>query len=419
VLVGGFWTSKIVEMFAGSRVIDLKERWGRPQGRAVYQGVDLKDDDLLAPYALEGGHATVHDKISVLDVRKPTGELPVVVEWFGVPSEIRVSPEEQVVSSVLGRFPMWKPNDFYELTINDAPVPETMTFAEVPRGVPIICDVPEGDVSIAVWAGQMAPVDLLVSLDWDAPRLNLKLVRKAGYVEAIEDAQLQLHEGREYPRTLERSWDRPRSLDCLGVYPGARLSFEEPPREVKPAIYLYPEATTKVRVELSFTCEFTCVYPGFDDTKAQAWDVTAQPTGRITLKNGRTVPYLFWEGYRPLPNSEWDSRSGFLVKGKDAEPFLEASLRQLGLNDDELFEFVVYWAPLLSRQELSFVRFLTDVYAEHHPIVVEPSPTTQIRVFMLVQPGSPEMAADVTPQTLRAPAREGFTLVEWGGAMRK
>ena len=42
------------------------------------------------------------------------------------------------------------------------------------------------------------------------------------------------------------------------------------------------------------------------------------------------------------------------------------------------------------------------------------SPDTLIRVFMAFKPLTTPV--EIAPQTLEAPARTGFTAVEWGGA---
>ena len=46
---------------------------------------------------------------------------------------------------------------------------------------------------------------------------------------------------------------------------------------------------------------------------------------------------------------------------------------------------------------------------------IDPAPDTLIRVFMAYRPLKAPQT--VPPQTLTAPRREGFTVVEWGGAL--
>jgi hypothetical protein len=76
------------------------------------------------------------------------------------------------------------------------------------------------------------------------------------------------------------------------------------------------------------------------------------------------------------------------VKREGAEAFLEKALTQLGLVGNEIFAFVVFWAPIVRQRDVSFVHFLTDEYASTHPLKVEPMPDVQIRVFVIVLPGN-------------------------------
>ncbi|MBR6790528.1 MAG: hypothetical protein IKM31_06660 [Oscillospiraceae bacterium] len=62
----------------------------------------------------------------------------------------------------------------------------------------------------------------------------------------------------------------------------------------------------------------------------------------------------------------------------------------------------------------NLIAFQDGVYTESAKLTVSPTPDTVIRVFMTWQPlGEPVY---LPPQRLSAPEREGFTLVEWGGA---
>ena len=104
---------------------------------------------------------------------------------------------------------------------------------------------------------------------------------------------------------------------------------------------------------------------------------------------------------------------GFCVKGEDTAAFLEDALEKLGLNRKEANEFIVYWLPLMEQNPYNIISFQTDAYTNAAPLEITPAPDTLIRVFMAWQ------ASDipVTPeaQELSAPARTGFTVVEWGG----
>jgi hypothetical protein len=198
-------------------------------------------------------------------------------------------------------------------------------------------------------------------------------------------------------------------LSEYGMQAGDRVEVFMRQVASKPAIYLYPPEPTRVRVALDFRGEFGVVYPSFTDAASQAWDVEATPTGEIAVL-GRRVPYLFWEGELHLRP---DMSEGSVVPRAETAAFLERSVRSLGLSEKEAFEFVVFWAPKLRKNAVNAVTFLTESYATACPLIVEPKPDTEIRVFMLWREA--EAGERLRPQELKSPERVGFTLVEWGG----
>ncbi len=178
----------------------------------------------------------------------------------------------------------------------------------------------------------------------------------------------------------------------------------------KPVIYLYPEETTEVDVTLTLDGELTCTYPAYKN----GWHVTASPDGTLTDASGQIYNYLYWEGDT---DAAFDMSRGFCVKGEDTAAFLETALSDLGLNRREANEFIVYWLPLMQDNPYNLITFQTDVYTEAAPLYITPTPDTLIRVFMVFTPL--EDAIDIPPQVLKAPARNGFTVVEWGGTQGK
>jgi len=59
------------------------------------------------------------------------------------------------------------------------------------------------------------------------------------------------------------------------------------------------------------------------------------------------------------------------------------------------------------------IAFQENAYTESARLDVDPAPDTLIRVFMAWQ--ASEICVHLPEQELSAPAREGFTVVEWGG----
>ena len=179
-------------------------------------------------------------------------------------------------------------------------------------------------------------------------------------------------------------------------------------RGAKPVIYLYPEEETEVTVSLDFDGTLTSTYPDY----GEGWTVTAAPDGTLTDPDtGRTYYCLFWEG---VTDAEYDFSTGFCVAGADTAAFLENALARLGLTEREANEFIIYWLPRMEGNPYNLISFQTDAYTDAAELTIDPSPDTLIRVFMTWK--GLEQPVEIPAQELTAPARTGFTAVEWGGA---
>ncbi len=175
----------------------------------------------------------------------------------------------------------------------------------------------------------------------------------------------------------------------------------------KPVIYLYPTEPTQVTVQLAFNGLLTCTYPAYE----RGWTVIAEPDGTLTDADGLQYNYLYWEGETTV---DYDFSTGFCVAGEDTAAFLEDALAQLGLNRREANEFIVYWLPLMQDNPYNLISFQGAAYTDNAVLTVNPQPDTEIRVFMVWT--ALEEACEIPAQDLSAPEREGFVLVEWGGA---
>ena len=187
---------------------------------------------------------------------------------------------------------------------------------------------------------------------------------------------------------------------------GRFLAGSQSLEDAKPVIYLYPEQEQEVSVRLDYDGELTCTYPEYKE----GWEITAKPDGRLTDKTGMEYNYLYWEG---TSDREYDFSEGFCIAGEDSAEFLEGALAELGLTRREANEFIVYWLPRLEANAYNLISFQTEAYTEHAGLIIEPEPDTVIRVFMAYQPT--DSRQEIPEQELDAPARTGFTVVEWGG----
>ena len=190
------------------------------------------------------------------------------------------------------------------------------------------------------------------------------------------------------------------AASLTGCWPGGSEA-------AKPVIYLYPEAAANVSVELDYDGRLTCTYPVYED----GWSVAAAPDGTLTDADGQTYNYLYWEG---MTDISYDFSRGFCIAGADSAAFLEKALDELGLTRREANEFIVYWLPMMEENPYNLIAFQQDAYTDHAKLTVSPEPDTVIRVFMAWKPL--EEAVEIEPQSLTAPERTGFTVVEWGGS---
>ncbi len=178
----------------------------------------------------------------------------------------------------------------------------------------------------------------------------------------------------------------------------------------KPVIYLYPEEETDVHVELELTeADLSTTYPRYNN----GWDVTASPDGSLLNKaDGTHHKYLFWDGINC--RTRFDFSKGFCVSGKDTEIFLKEKLTYMGLTEDEMNEFIIYWLPLMEHNKYNLISFQGDVYTNSAKLNITPASDSMLRVFMAYVPL--EEAVKIEPQQLETFERKGFTVVEWGGS---
>lgn len=218
--------------------------------------------------------------------------------------------------------------------------------------------------------------------------------KEAGYYFIVQ-ANDELG-GTEYyfnPKTKEtKSWELPE----IGGY-------------AKPVLYLYPEKETNVTVTFERPNSLTTTYPKFDSS----WDVLAKPNGDLYDKDGKYYYGLYWE---ENSNHKVDFKTGFYVTKDNAIEFLEEKLSLIGFNDRERNEFIMYWLPILEKNNKSVVYFeLTEERDNYNKIYITPKPDSLLRVAIHVKKVDEEVS--IKEQVLPTFNRHGFTAVEWGGVL--
>jgi hypothetical protein len=178
----------------------------------------------------------------------------------------------------------------------------------------------------------------------------------------------------------------------------------------KPVIYLYPEKETDVHVELELTeSKLYTTYPRYNG----GWDVTASPDGSLLNKaDGTHHRSLFWDSSDCT--TVFDFSKGFCIAGADTESFLREKLTYMGLTENEMNEFMVYWLPRMEHNAYNLIAFQGEAYTDSAKLNITPAPDSILRVFMTYIPL--DEAAETEPQQLETFERKGFTVVEWGGS---
>ncbi len=180
----------------------------------------------------------------------------------------------------------------------------------------------------------------------------------------------------------------------------------------KPVIYVYPEETIKIKLQLDVKGEMVFSYPKYNE----GWSFTAQPSGNIKIEN-KNFNYLFWEGSMKMADLPINAAEGFIVGSDSLVDFFEVSLAMAGLNEKETQDFITYWVPKMKAHDKNYVHFMfTQEYDYFATIKIDPPPKNLIRVFVIWSPLASEKNYSVYPQIFPPFSRSGYTVIEWGGS---
>jgi hypothetical protein len=181
---------------------------------------------------------------------------------------------------------------------------------------------------------------------------------------------------------------------------------------VKPVLYLYPKMdNTKIKVSFANPNRLTTTYPKFN----KVWEVIANRNGDLYDAKGNYYYGLYWEEDRPI---KIDFSEGFYVTKDNAIDFLEEKLSTIGLSDRERNEFIMYWLPILEKNERNLVYFeLTESREANNKLIINPKPDSLLRIAIHVK--KVDKKIDLKEQKLPTFNRTGFTVVEWGGTIVK
>ncbi len=184
--------------------------------------------------------------------------------------------------------------------------------------------------------------------------------------------------------------------------------FDFPPGVKKPIIYFYPEEEMDLSVTFVNEEMLTTTYPKYDG----GWNIHLEEDGTITLPGSDREYYGLY--YESVPNYECTFDEGFYVTGENAASFLEEKMDYMGFTNRETDEFIMYWLPILERNEQSLVYFEETLERnEESPLVFSTEPDTLIRTMIHIK--KVDAATTIKEQVLTHCERNGFTVTEWGG----
>lgn len=175
----------------------------------------------------------------------------------------------------------------------------------------------------------------------------------------------------------------------------------------KPILYLYPEEKMNVTVSFSNPEILETTYPKFNGY----WNVKAAPNGDLVDMDNKYYYALYWDEKKV---HKVDFSEGYYVEKDNAIEFLEEKLSYIGLSDRERNEFIMYWLPILEKNEKSLVYFeLTEERESYNKLLINPQPDSMLRVVIHIKKVDDKV--NIKKQSLKKFNRKGFSVVEWGG----
>ena len=173
----------------------------------------------------------------------------------------------------------------------------------------------------------------------------------------------------------------------------------------KPNIYLYPETETDVRVTFAHPELLTVSDPIY----GRGWEVTAEPDGTL-YTGGNSCGYLFYESL--TDSLDYQQTDGFVIPADAREETFTEILRGYGLNETEIADFNEFWCEKLDAGiDYAMYPQTNETLDVTMPVTVSPAPDSIGRIwFAFEKNGIPAKQAE--PETF---ARDGFTVIEWGG----
>ncbi len=174
---------------------------------------------------------------------------------------------------------------------------------------------------------------------------------------------------------------------------------------LKPNIYLYPEETIELDVDIVFPSggRVTQSVPDYND----GWHITVEPSGII---DGQ-FECLFYESLQP---DYGQYAAGWVVIREQLEGFFRNNMGQTGFNQKEIDDFIEYWIPILT--EYPYYAIYPQYRGELEEMVkleFSAQPESLIRLIYSVR-GLEDNNLNIQEPVIPPFTRDGFTVTEWG-----
>jgi hypothetical protein len=285
---------------------------------------------------------------------------------------------------------------------------EDLISTGYPNAVETSIDIPYSDTDL-IEIGRTDSWESIRSFrDKDHPVLKNFYMKPYTYMQEVFDPPMRTLPYEKFVRAVPLFFYR----DTLGrdiLFVNSRFYFQDA-CGAKPIIYLYPEKTERISVQLDTSRKAFISAPLY----RHGWDIMVEPDGRITdIFTKREYPYLFWEDVLSYPTP----LRGWIVSREDVPAFLREKLTHMGLNEKEQQDFLDYWLPHMQSESAYRISFLQDKDMNRiAPLHINPKPDSIIRVFMDFSPAS-DPSMHIESQILTQGKRSGYSVIEWGGKL--
>lgn len=205
--------------------------------------------------------------------------------------------------------------------------------------------------------------------------------------------------------------------------------------ECKPAIYLYPKSAMNINVKVKPKGSFIYTDPIYN--QQTGWNIKAYPSGKLEWLDGLTgidskkntrptnmYEYLYYES-KIHDSAIQKPTEGYVVPFDQLTALYTSLLPKLGLEENELNDFVEYWQKSLPYSPYYFVGIIDPLNVEQiEPLEITPKPDHINRVRLYFERLE-------TPKEVTAPNLEQFEswklnlgtpnlkVVEWGGMVKQ